>query len=149
MKLIIGADHAGYELKEKLKPWLVGLGHEVIDVGAYVLDNADDYPDFVAPLVEKVLEDPDEIRGIFCGGSGQGEAIMANRSRNLRAVVYAHHDLSIIKVMRTDSNSNFFSIGARFISESEAKEAITSWLSISFDPESRHARRLAKLESNT
>ncbi|HEY4482952.1 MAG: ribose-5-phosphate isomerase [Candidatus Yanofskybacteria bacterium RIFCSPLOWO2_02_FULL_47_9b] len=146
MKIIIGADHAGYELKEKLKPWLSEAGHEVVDVGAYVLDAEDDYPDFVKPLVEEVLKAPDETRGIFCGGSGQGEALMSNRSKGIRAVVYAHNDMEMVKVIRTDSNSNVLSIGARFVSETEVKQAIGKWLSTPFDSASRHARRLAKID---
>ncbi|HEY4518393.1 MAG TPA: RpiB/LacA/LacB family sugar-phosphate isomerase [Candidatus Paceibacterota bacterium] len=146
MKLIIGADHAGYELKEKLKPWLASLGHEVVDVGAYVLDTEDDYPDFVKPLVEEVLKDHNEIRGVFCAGSGEGEGIAANRNAHIRAVVYNSNDLALIERTRVDNNSNVLCIGSRFVNEEEAKQAIEKWLATPFDSASRHARRLAKID---
>ncbi|HEY9582767.1 MAG TPA: RpiB/LacA/LacB family sugar-phosphate isomerase [Candidatus Paceibacterota bacterium] len=148
MKIIIGADHAGYGLKEALKQGLILSGHEVKDVGAYSYDEGDDYPDFVKPLVEEVLATSDS-QAIFCSGSGQAEAIAANRYKGIRAAVYYHHDLGIARLSREHNNANVLSIGARFVSAEDAKEAVELWLTIPFDPSSRHARRLAKLEPNT
>src|ERR1700741_3309285 len=113
MRIVIGADHAGYAMKEVFRPWLASLGHEVIDVGAYVLDQDDDYTDFVKPLVEEVLKNPDEYRGIFCAGSGEGEAIAANRHHDIRAAVYNAHDLEVIRRVRTDNNTNVLCLGSR------------------------------------
>jgi|SRR3989344_1509314 len=145
MKLIIGADHAGYELKEKLKPWLSEAGHEVVDVGAYVLDAEDDYPDFVKPLVEEVLKS-EEIMGIFCAKSGQGEAIMANRHKGIRAIVYYSPNIEIATLGREHNNSNVLCVGSGLLNEDDAKQAIEKWLSTPFDSASRHARRLAKID---
>ncbi|HEY4492999.1 MAG TPA: RpiB/LacA/LacB family sugar-phosphate isomerase [Candidatus Paceibacterota bacterium] len=147
MKLIIGADHAGYGMKEALKQSLILSGHDVKDVGAYTYDVNDDYPDFVKPLVEEVLATSDS-QAIFCAGSGQGEAIAANRHKGIRAAVYCHHDLEVARLSRADNNANVLSIGARFVSAEDAKEAVALWLTIPFDPDpnSRHARRLAKID---
>ena len=145
MKIIIGADHAWYGMKEALKQGLTLAGHDVKDVGAYAYDETDDYPDFVKSLVEKVLANPDS-QAVFCSGSGQAEAMCANRYKSIRAAVYYHHDLEIARLSREHNNANVLSIGARFVSAEEAKEAIEFWLTIPFDPQSRHARRLAKID---
>ncbi len=146
MKIIIGSDHAGFGLKEALKHALTLSGHDVADVGPHAYDETDDYPDFVKPLVEKVLGEPD-THGIFCAGSGQAEAMCANRSRGIRAAVYYHHDPAILRLTREHNNSNVLCIGARFVGAEEAKEAVEMWLSIPFDTTSRHARRLAKIDN--
>jgi len=146
MRIIIGADHAGFALKEALKPWLVTGGHEVVDVGAYSLNPDDDYPDFVKPLVEKVIKDLTDARAIFCARSGEGEAIAANRNKGIRAIVYNHHNLEVIKRTRTDNNANVMCIGADWVSATQIEEALALWLSTPFDPTSRHARRLNKID---
>lgn len=153
MKIIIGADHRGYEMKERLKPWLLEQGHEVLDVGAYVLDNDDDYPDFVRPMVEEILKSavppPNggaTARGVFLARSGQGEAIAGNRHKGIFAVAYYHHNLEEVKLNRTDNNANMLCVGTGFVSESEAKEAIEAFITTPFDSNSRHARRLAKID---
>lgn len=159
MRVIIGADHAGYGLKEALKPWLVTGGHEVVDVGAATLVQDDDYPDYVAPMVEqllatevKLLEGSGSltsvslVAGIFCARSGEGEAIAANRHRGIRAVVYNHHNLDLVKRTREDNNSNIFCIGSDWVTATQIEEALSLWLSTPFDPTSRHARRLAKID---
>ena len=148
MKIIIGADHAGYGMKEALKQGLILAGHDVKDVGAYSFNDGDDYPEFVKPLVEEVLATVD-TQPIFCSGSGQAEAMCANRYKGIRAAVYYHHDLGIARLSREHNNANVLSIGARFVSAEEAKEAIELWLTIPFDSNSRHARRLAKIDQLT
>ncbi len=157
MKLILGADHAGFGLKDALKQSLILSGHDVVDVGADEFDEADDYPDFVAPMVEELTKgnpsEPEglpfggEVMGIFCAGSGEGEAIALNRHKGIRATVYYHHDPQILRLTREHNNSNVLCIGTRFVSAEDAKEAVEMWLSIPFDPTSRHARRLAKIDN--
>lgn len=146
MKIIIGADHAGFALKERLVPWLESLGHIVSDIGAHELVDGDDYPDYVRPLVAELLKD-DKARGIFCAGSGEGEAIAANRHKGIRAAVYNAHDLEVAKRVRTDNNANLLCIGSRFVGEGDARDAIEVFLSTKFDSQSRHARRLAKIDA--
>lgn len=147
MKIFIGADHAGFELKEKLVPYLRSLGHDVEDKGALEYNEQDDYPDFVKPVAEAVSKDP-QARGIVLGGSGQGEAICANKFKNVRAMTYyapSRGEVNIIKDSRGHNNSNVLSLGARFLSEEEAEEAVKLWLETPFSGEERHVRRIAKL----
>jgi|SRR3989344_1079681 len=145
MKIYIGGDHAGYQLKEKIKPWLEKQGHEIVDCGPFKIDNNDDYPDFVIPLAKQVSKDKGSM-GISLAASGQGEGIAMNRVKGIRAAVYYGKNMNIIKLSREHNNSNILSIGARFVSDSEAKKAINLWLKTKFDPDSRHERRLKKIE---
>ena len=151
MKIFIGSDHAGFELKGKLIPFLKGLGHEVEDEGAFEYDAQDDYPDFIKPVAEEISKNPDstQYRGIVLGGSGQGEAICANRFKNVRAMTYyapSRGEVDIIKDSRGHNDSNVLSLGARFLSEDEAKIAIKEWLETPFSGDERHVRRIAKLD---
>lgn len=156
MKIFVGTDHAGYQLKEKLIPFLSELGYEVADKGAFEYDQNDDYPDYVAKVAKEISEDP-ENRGIILGGSGQGEAIVANRFKNVRAVVfngqYEPKDDRVvpeeIKVSRQHNDANILSLGARFLNEEEAKEAVKEWLETPFSEEERHKRRIEKIEDVT
>lgn len=148
MKIYIGGDHAGFELKEKLIPFLKEFGHEVEDKGAFELNPTDDYPDFVKPVAEAVSQDP-EARGIVLGGSGQGEAICANRFKSVRAFTYyapSRGEVNIIEDTRDHNNSNIISLGARFLSEEEAKTAVKLWLETPFSGDERHVRRIEKLD---
>lgn len=157
MKVVFASDHAGFLLKEKLMEFVAGMGHEIEDMGAYSLDEDDDYPEIIARAAKIVSEDPMNTRGIILGGSGQGEAIMANRFPNVRAVVfngqYASEDgRSIpneIVISRQHNNANALSLGARFINEEEAKKAVKEWLDTLFPCEERHVRRLGKIEEIT
>jgi len=145
MMIYIGSDHAGYELKEKLKIFLTELGYEVSDKGAYKLDNQDDYPDFIIPVAKSVAEDPNNF-GIIIGGSGQGEAISANKIDGIRATEYYGGDPEIVKISREHNDANILSLGARFINEDEAKEVIVLFLNTKFSEEERHKRRLAQIK---
>jgi len=147
MKIYIGSDHAGFELKQKLVLFLKELGHEVEDFGAHELDENDDYPDFVAPVARAVSEDVD-AKGIVLGGSGQGEAIAANRVNGVRAVVYYGGNEDIVKLSREHNDANVLSLGARFLSEDEAKEAVKLWLETPFSGEERHRRRIEKIDKS-
>ncbi len=145
MKIFLGADHAGFQLKEKIKVSLRALGHEVADQGAFELNLADDYPDFIEIVAKQVASDP-ESRGIIFGGSGQGEAMCANRFKHVRATVYYGGLNEIVKLSRAHNNANILSIGARFVSEEEAERAIKIWLETSFSGDDRHIRRNTKLD---
>lgn len=143
MKIHLGSDHAGFELKEKLANFLRELGHETVDHGAATFDEKDDYPDFVIPVAKAVAQDSGS-RGIVLGGSGQGEAMAANRVSGGRAAVYYGGPLEIVKLAREHNDANILSLGARFLSEDEAKEAIRLFLETDFSGAERHVRRLKK-----
>lgn len=143
MAIYLASDHAGFVLKEKIKKILSEAGHVVKDFGALSYDPADDYPDFVRPAAEAVAKDPDS-RGVVLGGSGQGEAMVANRVKGVRAAVYYGGSTDIIKLSREHNDANVLSLGARFLSNEEALKAVKLWLETPFSEEERHARRVAK-----
>jgi len=145
MKIYLGTDHAGFELKEKIKTFLVGKGHEVKDFGAFSFDPDDDYPDFIRPVAESVALDK-ESRGIILGGSGQGEAMAANRVSGIRATVYYGGSEEIIKLSREHNDANILSLGARFVTEDEVMGIVTLWLSLPFSGDERHQRRIKKMD---
>lgn len=146
MKIYIGTDHAGFELKESLAVFLRALGYEVFDMGAHSFEALDDYPDFICPVAEAVAGDSDS-RGIILGGSGQGEAMCANRIKGARAAVYYGGPFDIAILSREHNDANILSIGARFVEDDEAKEVIRIWLKTPFSGDERHARRIAKLDN--
>lgn len=146
MKIFFASDHAGFELKSKLIPFVESLGYEAVDKGGYEADSNDDYPDFVRLAGIEVSEEPTRNRAIVIGGSGQGEAIVANRFPNVRAVVYYGGTLDIVKLSREHNDANVLSLGARFMSEEEAKNAVELWLKTPFSEDERHARRIKKIE---
>ena len=146
MKIHLATDHAGLELKEKVKLYLSDLNYEVIDHGAYEYDALDDYPDFIFPCANAVSNDP-ESKGIILGGSGQGEAMAANRVKGVRAAVFYNGPDEIIKLSRQHNNANILSLGARFMSEEEMYKIIEIWLSTDFES-GRHQRRIEKLDEN-
>lgn len=143
-KILITSDHAGFELKKELIQYLNGLSYSVEDRGPFEYHSEDDYPDFVIPVAEEISNDPN-LRAIVIGGSGQGEALVANRFKNVRAVVYNAPNLEIIRLAREHNDANILSLGARFLSVEEAKEATQLWLETKFSNEKRHLRRLQKL----
>ena len=146
MKIHVATDHAGLELKEKVKLYLSDLNYEVIDHGAYEYDALDDYPDFIFPCANAVSNDP-ESKGIILGGSGQGEAMAANRVKGVRAAVFYNGPDEIIKLSRQHNNANILSLGARFMSDDEMYKIIEVWLSTDFES-GRHQRRIEKLDEN-
>jgi ribose 5-phosphate isomerase B len=154
-KVFIASDHAGYSLKESLVPFLKQLGYETEDCGAYTLEQDDDYPDFITPCALKVIENRDSF-GLVLGGSGQGEAMAANRIPGIRAAVYYGEalrpqtdtdgsSLGVIESERAHNDANVLSLGARFLTEEEAKSAVKRFLSTPFLGEERHKRRIGKL----
>lgn len=146
IKIFLGADHAGFELKEKIKKFLSEQGFQVEDKGAFELNPDDDYPDFIIPVAEAISKDPENNRGIILGGSGQGEAIAANRFPNVRAAVFYGSSLDIITLSREHNNANILSLGARFLKDTEAIEAVKLWLQTPFSEDIRHRRRISKLD---
>ena len=146
MKVHLATDHAGLELKDKIKLYLIELEHEVIDHGAYEFDALDDYPDFIFPCAKAVAEDQ-ESRGIILGGSGQGEAMAANRIKGIRAAVFYNGPEEIIKLSRQHNNANILSLGARFMTEEEIYRIIKIWFGEDFEG-GRHQKRIEKLDKN-
>ena len=145
MKIHLATDHAGLELKDKIKQHLIELGNDVIDHGAYEYDALDDYPDFITPCAKAVAEDS-KCRGIILGGSGQGEAMAANRINGVRAAVFYNGPKEIIELSRQHNNANILSLGARFMSEEEIYRIIEIWFNTDFE-EGRHQRRIDKLDN--
>jgi ribose 5-phosphate isomerase B len=146
----IGADHAGFYLKEAIVDYLKKLNYEVVDHGAHLYDEYDDYPDFVAPVGKAVSERPNGAKGIVIGGSGQGEAMVANQFPNVRAVVFYGNKIfknsDIIKLSRQHNDANVLSLGARFLTASEAKSAVKTWLTTPFSGDYKYIRRIKKTE---
>lgn len=147
MRILIASDHAGFELKKTLFKFLKEKNFDVIDLGSDKLNPDDDYPDFVIPVAKAVGNDPEQSRGIIIGGSGQGEAMCANRFPRVRAAVfYGSIKSDLIVLSRQHNNANILAIGARFVTEEEAKKAVLLWLETPFSGEIRHIRRLEKID---
>jgi len=154
MKIYIGTDHAGYVLKEALVKSLKGKGYEVLDMGAFEYNEEDDYPDFVIPVALEISKDPNGVKGIILGGTGEGEAIAANKFPHVRAAVYygkakpiVDDESDIIVRSREHNNSNILSLGARYLTEDSMMEAVNLWLNTSFSEDERHIRRLGKIDA--
>ena len=143
--IYLATDHAGFELKEKVKEFLKTEGYEVKDLGDYNLDPEDDYPDFISKAAEAVSKDPSS-KAIILGGSGQGEAIVANKFPNIRAAVYYGGQEEMPKLTRQHNDSNILSLGARFLSGEEATQAVKLFLDTPFSNDERHVRRIEKIK---
>ena len=144
MKIHLATDHAGLELKNSIKDYLADKRHDITDHGAYEYDALDDYPDFIFPCARAVASDP-LSRGIILGGSGQGEAMAANRVKGVRAAVFYNGPVDIIKLSREHNNANILSIGARFMNEDEIRSVLEIWLNEPFGG-GRHQKRIDKLD---
>ncbi len=143
MKIHLATDHTGVAHKEALKAFLVGEGIEVVDHGAMTVDEGDDYPDYMLPCAQAVALDQDSM-GIIFGGSGQGEAMCANRVPGVRCAVFYGGTTDILTLSREHNAANMLSLAARFLSPQESIEAVRVWLSTPFSAEERHVRRLGK-----
>ncbi len=143
--IYLATDHRGFELKEKIKAWLTEWGLEYVDCGAMSYVVTDDYPDYIAIAAEKVAQDPVGNRAIILGGNGQGEAIVANRRRGVRAAVYYGGPKDMLTMAREHDASNILSLGASFVGD-EVKEMIKLWLDTPFSGDERHVRRIAKID---
>jgi ribose 5-phosphate isomerase B len=137
MKIAIGSDHAGFQYKEKIREYLATLGHNVIDMGTYS-DAAVDYPIFIRPVAEAVARGECE-RGIVLGGSGNGEAITANRVKGIRCALCWNEDSA--RLSRQHNNANMISMGQRMMSAETALNLVRIWLETPFDG-GRHQKRI-------
>ena len=149
MQILISSDHAGFELKNILTDYVAELGHTITDMGPIEYNESDDYPDLIAPLASKIsssAEGTDSLLGIIIGGSGQGEAIVANRFSDVRAGVLNCHNLELVSLMRQHNDANIISIGARFVSSDIAKQAIKLFIETAFSRDTRHERRIKEID---
>jgi len=164
MQIYIASDHAGFELKNFLAVFLRQRGETIEDMGPSIYIEGDDYPDYCIPVAQKVAQNKGSF-GIVIGGSGQGEAMAANRIKGVRAMVYygmpkqnfsavpqnrsesSAQALDVIKLSREHNDANVLSLGARFVSSEEARAVVELFLSTPFSNEERHVRRIAKLDA--
>lgn len=142
MRIHIGADHAGLELKAELIKHLQSRGHEVTDHGPYEYDALDDYPDFCIPAAEAVAKDSNSL-GIVIGGSGNGEQISANKVKGIRAVLA--WSIETAKLGKEHNNANVVAIGGRMHSIDECKAIIDAFIATPFSNDERHIRRINKI----
>ena len=141
MKIAIGSDHAGFIYKEKIKQFLSALGHEVTDFGTHSEEPVD-YPLFIRPVAEAVACGETE-RGVVLGGSGNGEAMAANRIKRVRCALC--WNVESARLARQHNDANMVSLGQRMISEDEALEIVRVWLETGFEG-GRHLRRIQLLD---
>ncbi len=147
--IYLATDHAGFALKEVVKAWLADSQYEVVDCGAKNLEADDDFPDYIKLAAAAVSAHPNEVKAIIFGGSGQGEAMVANRFSGVRATVYYGAKPEIISLSREHNDANVLSLGARFLTNEEAIEAVRKWLLTEVDLDQRHLRRIKKIENIT
>ncbi len=159
MKIFIAADHTGFALKYELIEYAGMLGYEIEDMGAQELSPEDDYPDMVVPCAQKVAATPGTI-GIVIGGSGQGEAMCANRVKGARCALFYGQATAIsavdaegapgldgfdmVRLTREHNDANMLALAARFLSADDAKEAVRLFIETPFEGAARHVRRIGK-----
>ncbi|GLZ34924.1 ribose-5-phosphate isomerase [Lentzea sp. NBRC 105346] len=143
MRVYLGADHAGFELKGHLAKHLASQGHEVIDVGPAAYDANDDYPPFCIEAARRVVEDEGSL-GIVIGGSGNGEQIAANKVRGARAALA--YNVETAQLARQHNNAQLIGLGARMHTTEEAFEIVEAFLATPFEG-GRHARRIGLLDT--
>ena len=142
MKIYLASDHAGFELKEQIKQFLIKGDYNVEDCGAFSFDKNDDYPLFISKAAEKVSADPTS-KGIVFGKSGTGEEIAANKIRNIRA--FTGVDEENVRLARQHNDANILSLGSEFVTAEKAKELVQIFLDTPFSNEERHIRRLDEI----
>jgi len=161
MKIAVATDHAGFEALKELREFLKSLGHEVVDFGPQSFDQDDDYPDFIFPAARAVAAGECEA-GIIFGGSGQGEAMAANRIKGVRCALFygpvtaktavdAEGNVSddpyeILRLSRQHNHANVLSLSGRFLSSEEIHKAAEIWLNTPYGDAERHVRRVRKLD---
>jgi len=145
--IYVATDHAGFAHKEAVRDWLLAEGCTVIDVGAPLYDADDDFPDYISLAGKAVSQNPETVAAIIFGGSGQGEAMVANRFPGVRATVYYGGDESIIKLSREHNDANVLSIGARFVSVDHTKKVIWDWLHFDKGSDPKYHRRNVKIDA--
>jgi ribose 5-phosphate isomerase B len=142
MKIHLGCDHAGFELKEKVAQHLKSKGHEVIDHGAKTHDALDDYPVFCFLAAQGAAQDPNSL-AIVIGGSGNGEQIAANKIKGVRAALA--WSVETAKLAREHNNANVIGIGGRMHSESESLAIVDAFIDTKFSNDDRHMRRINQI----
>ncbi len=163
MKLALSTDHTGLKLLGQLQQYLESQGHECVNYGPKGFQPDDDYPDFIFPAAQAVASDECEA-GIIMGGSGQGEAMAANRVVGVRCAVYygparpvgavdaegqpARDEFEVLRLSREHNSANMLSLAARFLNQSEIEKAVKIWLETQFGGVERHQRRIDKLDRN-
>lgn len=161
MKIALTTDHAGFELLKQLKTYLESIGHECVDFGPTSFIADDDYPGLIKPAALAVASGECEM-GIIMGGSGEGEAMAANRIKGVRCTVYygpatpiapidaegtpAEDSFEILRLSRQHNNANILSLGARFLNQQDIEQAVSLWLSVPFGGITRHLRRTEQLD---
>jgi ribose 5-phosphate isomerase B len=143
MKIAIGSDHAGFQLKSEIIKKIKRLGHKVHDVGTFTANKPSDYPDYAKKVVEKILSGETE-RGIIICGSGVGASIVANRFPQIRAGLC--HDTYSARQCVEHNNVNVLCLGSRVIGQSIAEEIVAAFLNARFSGEKRHVQRLDKIK---
>jgi RpiB/LacA/LacB family sugar-phosphate isomerase len=144
MRIVVGADHAGYDMKEMIRSELAAAGHDVLDVGSFDPGAADDYPDFAAAVGRAVLDGRAE-RGVLVCGSGVGASVAVNKLRGVRAGL-CHDTYSAHQGVEHD-DMNVLVLGSRVIGPALASELVQAFLAARFTHEERHERRLAKVRA--
>lgn len=160
--IYLATDHTGFELKEKVKEFLKEEGYEVEDCGAYQYNKDDDYPDFISKAAEMVSKDPNSARGIIFGGSGEGEAMVANKYKGVRCALFyapalplqavniegrtSSDPFEILRLTREHNWANMLSIGVRFLKEEDVLKAVKLWLELSAPTDEKHIRRVEKIK---
>lgn len=146
--IILASDHAGFALKEAVKKFLQEKGYEIDDVGAREYKEGDDYPEYMVKAAMKVAENMGgSVRAIIFGGSGEGEAMVANRFPGVRAAVWYGGNEEVLKLSREHNDANVLSFGARFVDEENAKKAVMEWLETPFSGDERHKRRIEEMDN--
>lgn len=141
--IYLGADHAGYNLKEKIKKYLIKLGIDFEDLGNKIFDPKDDYPDFALAIAKKVSKTKKSLGIIICG-SGLGSCIVANKVKGIRATPAWNRDSA--KQAREHLDANVLCLGAKFFTFTEIKEILEWWLKSKFSGAKRHLRRIKKIK---
>lgn len=144
MRIYLGSDHAGFELKNAIAAHLKDNGHEVIDCGAHEYDAQDDYPAFCVACAENVRDDEGSL-GIVLGGSGNGEQMAANKVKGIRCALVWNEDIA--KLAREHNNARVMSLGGRFHEEEEAFKMVDAFIAQPWSEEERHQRRIDLLSN--
>lgn len=144
MKLYLGTDHAGFELKEKIKTFLLEKNYNVEDCGAFEFNKIDDYPDFISKTAIKTTQNPNSF-GIIFGKSGAGECMVANKIKGVRAFLAINEEN--VKLAREDNDANIISFGSRITNLDEIKKLVIIFLETKFTNEERHLRRINKIKT--
>ena len=143
MKIYLGTDHAGFELKKQIKEFLIKTGYDVVDCGNQIFDSQDDYPNFISIVAENVGKDADSY-GIVFGKSGTGECIVANKYRGIRAFLAINE--KNVRLAREHNDANIISFGSELVTAEKAKKLTELFLKTPFSKETRHIRRINEIK---